>query len=201
MVAQASARIFVGPTLNRNEEWLSCTTNFAVDAMIGGEKLKAWHPFLRPLARYIVPEVRRIRGDHEHAHKLLLPTLQARAITEQNPDYEKPNDMIQWVQDRARDTGDTSCDTKEQANIQLLIATAAIHTTRLAIVHAIYDLAARPEYVEPLRKELSDVLSGSNGTITKQNLTHLRKLDSFMKESQRHSPPSIGNIPIRNKYS
>ncbi|KFY70301.1 hypothetical protein V499_09285 [Pseudogymnoascus sp. VKM F-103] len=193
IVAQASALIFVGPALNRNKEWLNCTTTFAADVMIGGEKLKTWKPILRPVAQYFIPEVRRIRSDHAFAHTLLLPVLKSRAEEEsrQGDKYVKPNDMIQWIQDRARKSGDKTVDTKEQANLQMLAATAAIHTTRMAVIHAIYDLAARPEYVEPLREEIENVLKMSGGTFTKQCLTQLRRLDSFMKESQRHNPPSI----------
>lgn len=164
--------------------------------MIGGEKLKTWKPILRPVAQYFIPEVRRIRSDHAFAHTLLLPVLKSRAEEEsrQGDKYVKPNDMIQWIQDRARKSGDKTVDTKEQANLQMLAATAAIHTTRMAVIHAIYDLAARPEYVEPLREEIENVLKMSGGTFTKQCLTQLRRLDSFMKESQRHNPPSIGEF-------
>ncbi|KFY58689.1 hypothetical protein V496_06002 [Pseudogymnoascus sp. VKM F-4515 (FW-2607)] len=196
IVAQASALIFVGPALNRNKDWLNCTTTFAADVMIGGEKLKTWKPILRPVAQYFIPEVRRIQSDHAFAHTLLLPVLKSRAEEEsrQGEKYAKPNDMIQWIQDRARKSGDKTVDTKEQANLQMLAATAAIHTTRMAVMHAIYDLAARPEYVEPLREEIQNALKMSGGTFTKQCLTQLRRLDSFMKESQRHNPPSIATF-------
>ncbi|KAH9907589.1 putative cytochrome P450 [Xylariomycetidae sp. FL2044] len=189
VVAQASARIFVGYPMCRNEDWLDCSTKFAMDVMTGGEKLKQWHPYLRPIAQYWVPEMTRIRGDHQHALDLLGPELKRRAIE------SKPhNDMIQWMQDRAKRTGDKTFDDKELANLQMLTATAAIHTTRLAIIHALYDLAARPEYVEPLRNEIREVTKDSNGVLTKQHLTQMKLLDSFMKESQRHSPPSVATF-------
>ena len=70
VVAQASARIFVGFPMCRNEEWLECSTKFALDVMTGGEKLKQWHPWLRPLAQYWVPEMTCIRGDHRRALEL-----------------------------------------------------------------------------------------------------------------------------------
>jgi len=192
IVSQASARIFVGPSLNRDSKWLDCTEKFATDAMIGGEKLKLWRPFLRPVAQYLIPELRSVRADHAEAYRLLRPVLEARAQAAKKDGYEKPNDMLQWIQDRVAANQDMSVDFKEIAKIQVLTATAAIHTTRLAILHAMFDLAARPEYVEPLREELKDVLAKTDGTMTKQSLTQLRKLDSFMKESQRHNPPSLG---------
>ncbi|KAI5861410.1 putative cytochrome P450 [Durotheca rogersii] len=194
VVAQASARIFVGYPMCRNEEWLDCSTKFAIDVMTGGEKLKQWHPYLRPIAQYFVPEMTQIRGDHQRALDLLLPELTRRLAESNSPDASPHNDMIQWMQERARKTGDKSFNNKELANLQMLTATAAIHTTRLAIIHALYDLAARPEYVEPLRQEILEVTKDSKGVLQKQHLTQMRKLDSFMKESQRHSPPSVATF-------
>ncbi|CAJ2505364.1 Uu.00g127580.m01.CDS01 [Anthostomella pinea] len=194
VVAQASARIFVGYPMCRNEEWLDCSTSFAMDAMNGGEKLKQWHPYLRPVAQWFVPEMRRIRGDHRHALALFLPELERRAAKAGDSDVVPQNDMIEWMIERARNTGDKSFDSKELANLQVLTATAAIHTTRLAIIHTLYDLAARPEYVQPLREEILEVTRDSNGILQKQHLTQMKKLDSFMKETQRHSPPSVATF-------
>ncbi|GAW13949.1 hypothetical protein ANO14919_033410 [Xylariales sp. No.14919] len=194
IVAQASARIFVGYPMCRNEEWLECSTKFALDVMTGGEKLKQWHPWLRPIAQYLVPEMTHIRGDHQRALELLLPELERRSMEPGRAEFKSRNDMIEWMQQRAKKIGDKSFDSKELANLQMLTATAAIHTTRLAIIHALYDLAARPEYIEPLRREVLDVTKDSNGRLRKQHLTQMRKLDSFMKESQRHNPPSIATF-------
>ena len=199
MVAQASARIFVGYPLCRNEEWLECSTKFALDVMTGGEKLKQWHPWLRPIAQYFVKEMTQIHGDHQRALQLLLPELEKRS---KESDHEGPrsrNDMIEWMQQRAKKLGDKSFDNKELANLQMLTATAAIHTTRLAIIHALYDLAARPEYIKPLLEEILEVTKDSEGVLQKQHLTQMRKLDSFMKESQRHNPPSVGERMPRSR--
>ncbi|KAJ8131349.1 hypothetical protein O1611_g2277 [Lasiodiplodia mahajangana] len=193
VVAQASARIFVGYPMCRNEEWLDCSTRFALDVMVGGEKLKQWHPWLRPVAQHFIPEMRRIRGDHQLALELLLPELQKRSQERENAG-PAPHDMIEWMEQRAKKLGDTSFDSKEMANLQVLTATAAIFTTRLAIIHVLYDLAARPEYIEPLKEEIFEVTNQSGGVIRKQHLTQMRKLDSFMKESQRHNPPSIATF-------
>ncbi|EED17165.1 cytochrome P450, putative [Talaromyces stipitatus ATCC 10500] len=196
IISQASARIFVGPSLNRSKEWLDLSEKFATDVMIGGEKLKGWRPILRPIAQYLIPEVRRIQADHEEAYQMLRPVLEAREKeeAEKGDHYERPNDMLEWIRTRATKNNDKSVDYREQAKIQLLTATAAIHTTRLATLHVLFDLAARPEYIDPLREELQQVLAETDGPLTKQTLTHLKKLDSFMKESQRHNPPSLATF-------
>lgn len=72
----------------------------------------------------------------------------------------------------------------------------------MATSHALYDLAAHPEYVAPLREEIEQVIAedgyevdGSGmKNLKKQSLPKLKKLDSFLKESQRFSPPGLGKL-------
>jgi len=80
------------------------------------------------------------------------------------------------------------------------VSFAAIHTTTSAICQILYDLAARPEYLQPLRDEIDQVIQedgyDKDGEgflkLKKVSLTKLRKMDSFMKESQRLAPMGIG---------
>lgn len=51
------------------------------------------------------------------------------------------------------------------------------------MTHAMYDLCAHPEYLEPLRQEVTDVLADEGWHKTR--LSRLHKLDSLLKESQR----------------
>lgn len=70
----------------------------------------------------------------------------------------------------------------------------------MAATQAIFDLVARPEYIQPLRDEIEQVIDedgqDTDGEgflkLKKTSMTKLKKLDSFMKESQRLSPPGIG---------
>ena len=57
-------------------------------------------------------------------------------------------------------------------------------------VHVLYDLAAHPQYVEPLRDEIRAVAIEDGGW-QKSSYSKLRKLDSFIKESQRVNPPTL----------
>lgn len=45
-----------------------------------------------------------------------------------------------------------------------------------------------PEYIEPLREEVREVLA-EHGTITTRALQQMVKLDSYMKECMRFYPP------------
>lgn len=52
-----------------------------------------------------------------------------------------------------------------------------------SFTHALYHLAANPEFIGPLRKEVEAVLQEDGWT--KAAMGKMRKLDSFMRESQR----------------
>jgi len=81
------------------------------------------------------------------------------------------------------------------------VSFAAIHTSSMALSQVVFDLAARPEYIKGLREEIKEVLAedgydidGEGFTkLKKSSYTKLRKLDSFLKESQRLSPPGISS--------
>ncbi|TFK66282.1 cytochrome P450 [Pluteus cervinus] len=97
-------------------------------------------------------------------------------------DPERPNDLISWLLEYAPPELRTVYDVTTRV---FAINFAAIHTASMTFIHILYDLAAHPEYAEPLRQELAAVLVGDDWS--KVAMTKLRKLDSFIKESQRLS--------------
>lgn len=81
-------------------------------------------------------------------------------------------------------------DPKYLAHLEVVISLASIHTTQMNAVHVLYDLASRPEEITQLREEIAAVASEEGGW-KKTSYSKLHKLDSFLRESQRLSPPSI----------
>jgi cytochrome P450 len=70
---------------------------------------------------------------------------------------------------------------------------AAIHTTSITLTNVLYDLAANPEYAEVLREEIEHISAEEpDGKLRKKTMPKLRKLDSFIKESQRINPLGSG---------
>ncbi|KAK5079556.1 hypothetical protein LTR70_008116 [Exophiala xenobiotica] len=62
----------------------------------------------------------------------------------------------------------------------------------MTITHILYDLLAYPSYIAPLRAEISAVWNHETNSarhLTRVDLHKLPKLDSFLKESERLSPP------------
>lgn len=67
-----------------------------------------------------------------------------------------------------------------------------------ALTQALYYLALLPEYWKPLRDEVEEALSHEGWT--KAGLGRMRKVDSFIKESQRLHPASICRVTLTSKH-
>lgn len=63
----------------------------------------------------------------------------------------------------------------------------------MQMAQAMFDLVAHPEYIEPLRDELRQAKDSNDGW-SKASISKLRKMDSFIKESQRFRPPGLGML-------
>ena len=96
--------------------------------------------------------------------------------------------------DEAGDGPDSDPITLAQRVLSLTLASN--HTTTMALTEAIYDLCAHPEYIEELRQEALQAVTEDGGW-RKTTLTKMRKIDSFMKESQRVNPPSLSKSQLR----
>ncbi len=148
--------------------------------------------FPRPLHRCIsslLPSSWRIHMYLRRAKNLLLPIIEERLERRETVDEEtkKPVDLLQYM---IEDAEGEDLQPERLAHLLLMANLAGIHTSSVAITHAIYDLCEYPEYVQVLREEIEQVLSDEGGW---QRDTHnkLHKMDSFLKESQRFSPVTL----------
>ncbi|XDG02270.1 hypothetical protein ABKA04_001885 [Annulohypoxylon sp. FPYF3050] len=187
-VSRLSGRIFVGPMLNRVEEWMDVSINFAVTAFIAVIKLQFFPPWIRPIAQYLVSELRTINRDLAKAEAMLKPIIEERIRDSEIPGYEKPDDFVQWLLDALPE--DQKRDFYIQGKVQLLLSAASIHTTSNLTTDCIYDLAVHQDMQEILREEAREVLEDDEAWGKKDSMSRLKKLDSFIKESQRLS----GNV-------
>ena len=123
------------------------------------------------------------------AKKLLVPIIEKRFKAQLSPDdeHEKPMDLLQFMVEGAE--GD-DLQPERLAHLELMVNLAGIHTTSMAITHAIHDLCQHQEYVKILRDEIEEVLREDGGW-QKNTYNKFHKIDSFLKESQRFSPPTL----------
>lgn len=127
IVAKVSGRVFVGPELCRDEKYLDAGINYTIELMNGQRAVKRVRPWLRPLLAPRLPEIRLLRKREAEAAEFLNPVVQARRDAEKDPDYQKPDDFLQWLLNRRGDYKIES--TAHLAKLQLGITFAAIHTT------------------------------------------------------------------------
>lgn len=192
-----SGRAFVGLPLSRDPEWIEATTNYTQNVSMAWMGLGSLPWFIRPILAPFLPQVRALKQQRQINVEKLAPLL----AEKQNGSYaenEKINhsrgaggEMIDWFMSQYRQPP-----TAQQLGRDQLLATfASIYNLSNALSYIVFDLAGYPEHIDELRQELRDVL-GENGTIDKTTLPKLRKLDSFVRESQRMNPPAIGTTYI-----
>lgn len=189
IVAQVSGRVFVGPELCKDPEYLDCATKFTIDLVQSITAIKNLRPWTRFFMAPRLPEVRSLRQREKKAAELLRPLVQERRnAAKNNPNWERPDDMTQWMLDR---NVDDNISIEQFTRGQLMLIFAAIHTTSMTATNILYSLASTPEYIGPLREEICSVVAEHNGNITAKALQQMEKLDSYMKEVNRLYPPGL----------
>jgi cytochrome P450 len=98
--------------------------------------------------------------------------------------------LLDWMIEIAKDEERNA---KDLAHLEVVISLASIHTSQMSAVHVLYDLAHYSEYVDVLRGEIREVMreDGQWAQWNKNSFYKLKKLDSFMRESQRRNPPTL----------
>ncbi|KAF8665785.1 hypothetical protein AX16_000232 [Volvariella volvacea WC 439] len=182
VVCRSSNRLFVGLPICRDPDYRRLNEQFTVDVVTTGQILAQLPPILRPIFGRLLTNVEK---SIQRAIGHLGPMIQERLDMEEKYGAdrpERPNDLISWLLDYAQGYQRTVRDL-----VIRVLATnfAAIHTTSMGFTNALFDLAARPEYVEELREEITAVIESEGWS--KTAMGKLRKLDSFVKESQRLS--------------
>jgi cytochrome P450 len=194
IVCLLSSRVFVGLPLSRDEEWTRVTMQYSLDAGHGAHSLSPYPHLLRPLVAPFI--LKRLSQRRAVARRMLQPVLDKitaghcgnSAATGRSVDTG--GDLMQYIMGHYKGKATIELLARDQ-----LIATfVAMHTTTICITQTLFDLAARPEYLAPLREELAQVLAtdgAHDGRLHKESMAKLRKMDSFVRESQRMNPPGL----------
>ncbi|KZT01552.1 cytochrome P450 [Laetiporus sulphureus 93-53] len=180
VICRTSNRVFVGLPLCRNLDYCNLNKQFTVDVMKGGTIISLFPGLLKPFAaRFLTDVPNSIKRGVKH----LEPLISERLRMEQELGSEwtdKPNDMLQWLLDAAEGEERT---VRALVLRILTINVGAIHTSAMCLTHAVYYLAAYPQYVQALREEVEAVVQQEGWT--KAAMGKMHKLDSFFKEVQR----------------
>jgi gliotoxin biosynthesis cytochrome P450 monooxygenase len=209
-VARISARVFVGLPLCRDDEWIKATMQYTEDVVNCFRAISKYPFFIRPFVAPFMPETRTLNRARRRAGKMIEPAVatvmnnpksQATASLDdsqggdpQSPYGDDQYNLISWILRHHK--ADQQPNAEAVGEEQLLTSFAAIHTTSMTVSQAIYDLATYPQYIPELRAEINEVSAEEpDGKLKKTNISKLRKLDSFIKESQRMHPLGMGSSP------
>lgn len=186
-----SSRVLVGKSLCRNERWLFIARNYYWMSLTAAAKLARYPSLVRRLACYLMSDCRTIRKMLQDAHELLDPEVKTRrseVATLKSNKRRRPRgdgaapDAITWLLELGVEQGRKQLD---YVAAQLALTGAAYTPTDVTgqlLVH----ICEYPELVAPLRQEIIQVV-GEQGW-SKASLYNLKLMDSFMRESQRHTP-------------
>ncbi|KAM4059008.1 cytochrome p450 [Hirsutella rhossiliensis] len=191
IAVQISQRVLIGLPLCRNREWLDAASTHSHNVTMTQMAMRTVPPVLRPLLDLVLPTAWRYKAAVRRGKEIIIPEIQRRRqLEETDTGYVKPVDLLQGMMDLAA-PGDKESEAENLAHRQLLVTLVAGHSTAAAGSHALLDAVAQPHYLNELRSEALQVLQEEGGEWKRQSVSKLWKMDSFLRESQRLSPPSL----------
>ena len=156
IVSRITARIFVGDPLCRNEEWRSLNIQIVEEIFRTVVIMRLFPPSLHRIISIFLPSRWRLQQCMQRIHNLIIPVINQRRENEaaKGETYERPADVIQWMMDLANET-ESPPDNLATRYVYTIIG--SMHTVTSAIKDTLYDIYARPEYMQPSRKELEHI--------------------------------------------
>lgn len=130
VVAKATGIVFVGPELSRDEKYQRLAVDYTMQVIAAQHDIKKIRPILRPWYAPRLASVKKLKEAEKEAKDFLEPIIQARRDAEANdPDWQRPDDMLSWFMSRQDEYGPRT--SLQLAQMQLGLIFAAIHTTTL----------------------------------------------------------------------
>ncbi|TLS27823.1 hypothetical protein PpBr36_02041 [Pyricularia pennisetigena] len=199
IITQMNACSFVGRRLATDRSWVKSVMMLPIFIHVAVMLLDACplvlRPFIAPI--YFLPSIK----NQWDLKRMLTPVLK-RDLDE----YHGATDKKEFLRPRAEGkvplTGFLLSHYKSaQASLKQLVSDYinlifySTPNTAAVMFHALCDLAAHPEAVDVLRRELDEVLV--DGKLPATHLQELRKMDSFLRESFRMHPFGIFTLQRR----
>ncbi|KAH9055827.1 cytochrome P450 [Lactarius deliciosus] len=180
VVCATSNRVFVGPLLCRNQDYVTLNLNFAVNVIKFATIIGMFPKPLKPVVARVLSNLpSQIRQEME----FIRPMVEERfaRMEEFGEDWDdKPNDLLMWLMSESKGVERSLAGL---ARRMLVVNFAAIHSTSITLTNALYRLLSNPEYVEPLRHDVESAVAEEGWT--KAGMDKMHKVDSFLRETQR----------------
>lgn len=192
-VCRAVNRMFVGLPLCRNQEFLALNEKMAVHTLATATLLQILPVPMRGIAAKLFALGPRT---HRSLFRFVGPIIEERLarFNAQGPEWEesKPNDLITWIIEAAPDHCRNVTDIVER---MIFLNFVSVHTTSMTTTNALFDLAARQEYIKAFRDEAEQAISAFGWT--KEAMARMVKIDAFLKESSRLR--GVGAVSLTRK--
>ncbi|KAF8994662.1 cytochrome P450 [Cyathus striatus] len=182
VVCRITNRTFVGLPLSHNADFLQICKLYTLDVFKDSVIMNMVPSFVRPLSYLVLKNsYRRILMCMKHLEPVISD------YEEMNANGgEMPNNMLAWLLEAAKEEERSPLHLTKRI---LLLNFTAIHTTTHTFVQAVYNLVSNPAYIPELREEIEGVVECSGWS--RAALESMKKLDSFLKETQRLAPLGV----------
>ncbi|KAG2184090.1 hypothetical protein INT44_009105, partial [Umbelopsis vinacea] len=195
MISKASVSVFLGEVLAQNDSL--CESLGRVTAEIGVNLrpnwlMKAFPTFNSLYQKYVFPRKQFVNHHRMNAKKYIMPEVEKRLREQNNPGYERPNDMLQSLIEMYPADGDYEVPYEDYViNWIFMLVFASIHTTTDSSTMVLYWLMKYPQYIDELLEEQkaaieSEGTQGQDPELSFDVIRKLVKLDSFVREVLRH---------------
>jgi cytochrome P450 len=188
VVTRTANRLLFNIPLTRNKTWHQLSIDYTYVMFGGADKVRKWPEWFKPVVMWWSTKLYETQAA---ARALLMPLIEDRVSAERlarangtSKSRKKEEDMVQWIMDYATDE---ELDPNRLFYRMLHINIAAVHTSSTTFAEVLYAAIVHPVYQEELRQEIVDVFRQECGW-SKQALTLLYKMDSFMTECGRYQP-------------
>lgn len=153
------------------------------------EELRLWPKIVRPIVAMFLDSTQVLRKEVQAAREIMEPIIEQRRREKENTAKSdvapKLNDnAMQWMEDIAAGRP------YDSVIMQLSLATVGIITSVDFLTKALLDACGDDALISELREEAIAVLREDG--MEKTSMYKLELMDSFLKESQRLKPLSLG---------
>ncbi|KAI1855136.1 hypothetical protein JX266_000001 [Neoarthrinium moseri] len=178
IVGYMTGRLFFGTDLNRQEDWLQGIIAFPDNVFRAARKLRRTPAPLKRLRLPFLREIQKTVFLLYKARSVLVPLLQDRTSGNEKERSDEPHlDFLQFVLEASHRESKLPT-LARQSEQNMIIMLAGIHTTTIAGIHMLYDLAAMPHFIQPLRDEINGLWDECAGHLTKASMRKMVKLDT-----------------------
>ncbi|KAI6351853.1 hypothetical protein MCOR25_009701 [Pyricularia grisea] len=190
LINQTFGRVLVGAPLCRSKEWLDCASGLGLKLMLAARDLRGFPSWAQPWVKHFLPTYRALMRARRPLVRLSEPLVRKKmlGLGMEKINGREDHDMINYQIKHA--VGWRAMDVDFHTGQLFDNVFAGDNQLVNALLQCIYDLAAHPEYHEPLRDEIRAVC-GKDDQLTIETLARLRRVDSFMKEVVRLRPGTL----------